>query len=32
MLKHVTISGDTNVTKKEAEKIVQYKDPTTDCE
>ena len=28
MLKDVEISGDRNVTKKETEKIIKYKDPT----
>ena len=32
MLKHVTISGNRNVTKKEAEKILQYQDPTTEIQ
>jgi hypothetical protein len=30
MLKDVAISGDRNVTKKEAEKIIKYKDPTVE--
>jgi hypothetical protein len=28
MLQNVAISGDRNVTKKEADKIIKYKDPT----
>jgi hypothetical protein len=32
MLKHVKIPGNRNVTKKEAEKILQYYDPTTEIQ
>jgi uncharacterized protein YlxP (DUF503 family) len=32
MLTDVTVSGDRNVTKREAEKILKYKDLTTEVQ